>query len=109
MFPIPEQCKHEHHAPRIGVEALQSLRDCMTASAFTTSAPIRAAVLALNLACTGAVGLRHLLQTYALTDDECESAGLPLDSLEVSTYDFPLAGAQWRRVDAWDAGDCFHL
>lgn len=81
----------------------------MTSPTFTTSTPIRAAVRAITRACTWAVGLRHTLKTYTLTDDECEAAGIPLGSSEVCAYAFPLVGAQWWRVDAWSDGDCFQL
>lgn len=81
----------------------------MTSSTFTTSAPVRAAVRVITRACTWAVGLRHQLETYTLSDDECEAAGLPLGSSEVCAYAFPLVGAQWWRVDAWSEGDCFQL
>jgi len=74
-----------------------------------TSAPVRAAVRAITRACTWAVGLRHTLKTYTLTDDECESEGLPLGSSEVCAYAIPLVGAQWWRLDAWNDGDCFQL
>lgn len=81
----------------------------MTSPTFTTSAPVRSAVRAITRACTWAVGLRHTLKTYTLTDDECEAAGIPLGSSEVCAYAFPLVGAQWWRVDAWSDGDCFQL
>lgn len=81
----------------------------MTSSTFTTSTPVRAAVRAITRACTWAVGLRHQLKTYALSDDECEAAGLPLGSSEAAAYAFPLVVAQWWRVDAWSEGDCFQL
>jgi hypothetical protein len=81
----------------------------MTSSTFTTSAPVRSVVLALMSACTWAVGLRHQLKTYTWTEDECEAEGLPLGTSEVCAYAFPMAGAQWWRLDAWDDGDCFHL
>lgn len=74
-----------------------------------TSAPVRAAVRALTRACTWAVGLRYTLKTTELSDDECEAEGLPLGTSEVCAYAYPLVGAQWWRVDAWDDGECFQL
>lgn len=83
----------------------------MTSSTFTTSAPVRAAVLAITRGCTWAVGLRHPVKVYHLSDSECDSEGegVPYGTTEPAAYAFPLTGAQWWRVDAWDDGDCFQL
>lgn len=84
-------------------------RDCMTSPTFTTSSPVRAAVLAITRACTWAVGLRRPVKVHHLSDSECDSEGVPYGTTELAAYAFPLTGALWWRVDAWNDGDCFQL
>ncbi len=69
----------------------------------------RRAVRAILGACTWAVGLRSDVTQYSLTDDECESEGRPLGSVEPCAYAFPLVSAPWWRVDAWDDGECLNV
>jgi hypothetical protein len=56
------------------------------------------------------LGQGREVEVYALSDDECEAAGLPLGTLEPCITVQPLVGAQASRFDALDDGaGCFHL
>lgn len=67
-------------------------------------------LFAIAKAAAGAIGPGRAVETYSLSDDECEERGLPLGTTEpciyLQTIGNPLAG----RMDAWDDGDgCFHI
>jgi len=67
-------------------------------------------VLALTEAAAFVISRFRTLQTHRLTDDECETAGLPYGSTDPAVHVFRLAGRPWWRMDLWSDGEgCLHV
>ena len=59
----------------------------------------------LTKATEWAVGLRWQIKTTPLSDDECESEGLPFGSSVRAVFSWPLANTEWWRLALYDHGD----